>query len=60
MAKMEAETFTDVTSIVFDFVEREANRRYEIMQHQSLDGRVIQVSRVSLDLFSVKTVIILA
>ena len=46
MNKMDAETFTDVASIVFDFVEREANRGYDIMQHEEQDGRARRVSHV--------------
>ena len=45
MDKMDAETFTDITSIVFDFVEREANRQYDIMQHERQDGSARRVSR---------------
>ncbi|KAK7087416.1 hypothetical protein V1264_021473 [Littorina saxatilis] len=33
MTRMDNENFTDVTSVLFDFVEREANRGFELMQH---------------------------
>ena len=54
MSKMDAETFTDVASRVFDFVEREANRGYNIMQHQEQDGRTRLVSSVHSSFLYVK------